>query len=354
MKTTEYITMVVAMMTKATEYITMVVTMMMKTAKCMTMVVAMMMVGILFLTGCSGEYITREYTVRNELELREAFANAKNNEVVLIILDSDIQLQGDELQPPAGSTVIIDSPRGTSRSITRVYGNSRHFHIPPNSTLSIRGFITIQSQRSISDIATPTVNRGGISVNGGTLNISGDTNIRNNNWDNGGAISMAYNGTLNMSGNSKITENTSYANGGGIHVQGNSAFNMTGNSIINGNTTYGNGGGIFVAGNSSINISGTSRITENIASADGGGIFANGQGQGVRIVMSGNVRISENTAQRGGGIALLNGVQLTRTGNVSISNNAGDNEFIGNSDSKTPSDVPQTPQTQPSVPNQRQ
>ena len=360
------------------------------------MIVTVMMIGGLFLTGCGG-YITGDYIVRNEAQLREAFAIAENNETVHITLDADIQLQGGELRVPTGATIIIDTPRrrppmignsSTPRSITKIAGEERHFYVPHQSTLNLAGPITIQSQQSALNTAPPTVDRGGITVNGGTLNINGIINLRNNRWSDGGGVSVENGGTFNKNGSGNINGNVASGNGGGIFVQTNSRFNRTGSGDINGNRAGGNGGGVFVQGNSSfirsgsgdinentaggsgggifihgnssfnrtgsgninrntaggsgggifvqanstVSRSGSGNINENIAQIDGGGIFANG----IRITRSGSGNISGNTAQRGGGIALLNGAQFNSTGSGSVSNNTGGNIDEIDDDSNLP------------------
>ena len=372
------------------------------------MIVTVMMISGLFLAGCGG-YTTREYTVRNEAELGEAFANAGNGEVIHITLATDIQLQGGRLQVPTGATIIIDTPRriinNTVRSITRVAGEERHFYVPHQATLRIRGAINIQSQQSASNASAPTVNRGGITVDGGRLDISGAGFIRNNHWVDGGAISVDNGGTFNMSGAGSIHRNTASGNGGAVFVQGNSSFNRSGAGGINENTAGGNGGAVFVHGNSSFSMSGAGSISRNVASGsgggvfvqansrvnisgavsmnenraggsgggifvqanssfnrsgagsinrnvaqiDGGGIFANGQD--VRITSSGAGSINGNTAQRGGGVALLNGAQFRRSGAGSVSNNTGGNVVEIDDDSNelvnNESSIIETPKAEP-------
>jgi len=353
------------------------------------MIATVMMVGGLFLTGCGvSEYITREYNVRNEAQLREAFANVGNNEVVKIILGIDIELQGGDLRVPVGSTIIIDTPQGTfsnpPRSIIRVAGEERHFHVPYQATLNIRGNVTIQSQQNATNASAPTVNRGGITVNGGTLNTSGSITIRNNRWSEGGGVSVENGGTFNWNATGNISENVTSGNGGGVFVQGNSRFAHTGTGNISNNIAGGNGGGVFIQGNSSFSRNGTGSINENIANGNGGGIFIQGNssfnrtgtgninnntahidgggifanGSDVRITISATGSISGNTAQRGGGVALLNGAHFTRTGTGSVSNNTGGNIDEIDDDSNLPinnePNIIETPQPQPGGGNQRQ
>ena len=328
------------------------------------MIATVMMVGGLFLTGCGG-YVTREYTVRNEAQLREAFANVKANEVINITLESDIQLHGGGLQVPVGSTIRLDTPSnfwGTSREhlITKVYGEERHFYVQYQATLSIIGNVTIQSQQSASDASEPAVNRGGITVNGGTFNISGIVNIRNNRWSEGGGVSVENGGRFGVSGNANIGGNIASGNGGGVFVQANSNFSISGRSAISNNMAGNNGGGVFVQINSNFSISGSCTVSDNVASNIGGGIFANGQEVSISVV--GSSSITRNTANNGGGVALLNGAQFRRIGSASVSNNTGGDVVEIDDDSNLPInnepniiETPQTePQPQPSGGNQRQ
>ena len=327
--------------------------------------ITIMLIGGLFLAGCSGEYITREYTVSNESELRAAFASATNNEVVHITLATDIQLQGYPLQVPTGATIIISTPRNVfARPITRIAGEERHFYVPYQATLRLERGVIIQSQQSASNTAAPTVNRGGIAVNGGTLDIRGVVSIRNNRWSDGGGVLVEGGGTFNLSGsgvvsdniadngggvfvqgnNSKfnmsgsgsVSENTARANGGGVVVDGNASFSLSGNGIVSENAAHMSGGGIFAQAGGDVTISGSGRISDNSASNDGGGILA--IGQDVYIAISGNGNISRNIARRGGGVALLNDVNFTRTGSSSISNNTGGNIYTGADGSVEPVD----------------
>jgi len=332
-----------------------------------TAMLAIIVICTLFLTGCS-EYRTREYVVRSETELRGAFAGVGNNEVIRIILDTDIQLQGGTLKIPTGvtgSTVIITTrasvPNNRPRLITRTYGEARHFYVPPKSTLTIRGAVAIQSHVS-------TENRGGISVNGGTLNVGGHSVIRNNRWLDGGGVSVENGGTFNITNTGSIIGNIAYRNGGGVFVHGNSNFRVSGSetSNINDNSAGSNGGGVFICGNSNFNMSGVGTINDNMAGGSGGGVFvASGSsfnrsglgnisrnialidgggilatGQGTRISLSGLNEVSRNTAQRGGGVAILNDAHLSVGGTVSISNNTGGNRYVENNDNDSGSNTP--------------
>ena len=349
------------------------------------MIITVIMIGGLFLTGCGSEYITREYTVRNESELREAFANAENGEVIHITIETDIQLQGSELQVPTGATIILETPRvswinvggSNPRSITRVAGEARHFYVPHQSMLRIQGALSIQSQQSASNTSAPRTNRGGITVNGGTFNIHGGGHIRNNRWTEGGAISIKNDGLVNMSGRGHIASNTASSHGGGVSVASGGVLSISGSGNIVDNTTsshgggvsvtsggilrmsgsgnitrnkaYGHGGGVFVNENGHVVIAGSGGIANNTANVNGGGIFANGSEVLIRLL--GNGRISGNTAQRGGGVALLNDAQLSRSGAGSVSNNTGGNIEEINDDSNEPvNDEPniiETPEAEP-------
>ena len=71
----------------------------------------------------------------------------------------------------------------------------------------------------------------------------------------------------------------------------------------------------------------------------------------MRITILGSGSISRNTAQRGGGVALLNGAQFNSTGSGSVSNNTGGNIDEIDDDSNLPinnePNIIETPKAEP-------
>ena len=151
--------------------------------------------------------------------------------------------------------------------------------------------------------ANQAQNGGGVYVSGGTFTMSGGTITGNKvsySYGDGGGVFVNYNGTFNMSDDSRITGNTAFRGGGvcvernsvgsnnykpgnfamssgtiggkatndanqaeyggGVYVAG--AFTLTGGSIT-GNKTNGNGGGVYVNADSTFTVSGAPKITNN-------------------------------------------------------------------------------------------
>ncbi|REE24355.1 putative secreted protein (Por secretion system target) [Winogradskyella pacifica] len=170
---------------------------------------------------------------------------------------------------------------------------------------------------------------GGVYNEGGTLDLSGTTEITNNIADGaqstGGGILNAA-GTL-MANGITIAFNESNRAGGGIEINGSGPVlltdvslnnNITG--VVTGTGAPGNGGGLHVSGDSTVDIVGGT-VNGNNAAREGGGLW-NGSG----IMTTDNVLVDSNmalgaAADDGGAGIFNNGGTLNITNGSIISNN---------------------------------
>lgn len=208
----------------------------------------------------------------------------------------------------------------------------------------------ITGNEANGDGADSTANRysgGGIYMQSGTLNISGDAYITNNKKSEGsssgthfsvhggGGIAADNNTQVNMSGG-YVTGNYSHEAGGGLYIgyftqSGNTKFTLSGGTIASNVAQTGEGGGIRIggAGRGSIRAISTKHpiyITNNTTNTGldegdnqtgdwgGGGIFVQQNGQ-LSIM---NVIITANTADGFGA-----GVSACPTGNTQIATDQG-------------------------------
>lgn len=180
---------------------------------------------------------------------------------------------------------------------------------------------------------------GGIYVDNGTVNIRGGV-IAANRGNSGGGIFVSSGGALNISGgavtgNEVINGNAD--NGGGIFVKSGGTLNLSGGYVTNNckycecsgcqsdkNNEHG-GGGIALANGSTMDMSG-GYVTGNYSSLAGGGIYAGfyaGDG-GVKFTMTGGT-IASNCAKygEGGGLRIAGGTNgvIRADGKVYITNN---------------------------------
>ena len=171
---------------------------------------------------------------------------------------------------------------------------------------------------SISGNTAESGNGGGVYMAGGEFTMSGGTITGNNAAKNGGGV--AVNGTFTMSGGA-ITGNNAAKNGGGVAVNG--TFTMSGGEIT-GNTAsgYGDGGGVYVNYDGTFQMSDDSRITGNTGYR-GGGVsversYSTTNNPGAFTMSSG--RITDNNAQYGGGVYISG--NFTMSGGEISSNKA--------------------------------
>jgi hypothetical protein len=171
------------------------------------------------------------------------------------------------------------------------------------------GLLTI-SGGTISN-NTATGNGGGVYFHDPhhSLTISGGTISNNTATGNGGGVFFSIGsggGTLTIS-DGTISNNTTTGNGGGVFLTGNTSpgpLTMSGGTISGNHAA--NGGGVD---GGSVTISGNAKIENNTATGNGGGV------NGTTITMSGGT-ISGNRAVSGGG-AYVTGASTMSGGTVS-------------------------------------
>ena len=246
-----------------------------------------------------------------------------------------------------------DSLPGTAGSYYLTQSVSSDWTVPTGEVnlclngQTINGKITIGSgaKLTLTDCSSDNSGKiqGGVTVNGGTLELYGGTIIggvevgRHSNPATGSAFTM-YGGTI--SGNTDtggvflvgttndtdpprftmhggtISGNTAAApdgGGGGVYVGEKCSFTMDGGTITGNTATNGNGGGIYIhfnAGNVSIS---NATITDNKASATGNTSYGHGGGiyseRGVTV--KGVTITGNNSTFEGGGIYGKGAITLT-------------------------------------------
>lgn len=138
---------------------------------------------------------------------------------------------------------------------------------------------------------------GGIANIGGTLNLNGNSVISNNIASRGGGIYSSINSTVNLNDNSRISNNIAY-DGGGISSEWNSTVNLNDNSHISNNAAK-MGGGVHSVWYSTVNLNDKSYISKNNAELLGGGIYSSYYSS---VNANNNSYISSNIAESSGGI----------------------------------------------------
>ena len=160
---------------------------------------------------------------------------------------------------------------------------------------------------SIGGTATNDANQakygGGVYVSSGTFTMSGGTitgNKVSHSYGDGGGVFVNYNGTFNMSDDSRITGNTAY-HGGGVCVERNLVGNNAkpGNFAMSGGTIGGMtdadansaeyGGGVYVMGTFTLT---GGEISGNNAKGVSGGVYVNADST---FTVSGAPKITNNT-----------------------------------------------------------
>ena len=146
--------------------------------------------------------------------------------------------------------------------------------------------------------------RCGVTLAGGTFEMSGDAVISNCGGNNSGGGIWIGGGTFTMSGGT--IKNCNATQGGGVYV-GAGTFIMSGGSIENceaktTDSNYAMGGGVYVANKGTFNMSGGS-IENCKASAEDGSAFGGGIYNEGRTTLSGESKILNcQAANAGGGI----------------------------------------------------
>jgi CSLREA domain-containing protein len=260
-----------------------------------------------------------------DCSLREAIAAANatadndtvNFSATVFNVERTIALSGTDLIINSNGTLTIN---GTGINLLNVSGNNTS-RVFTNNT----GAVTeIKNLRVTGGNAVSTINTGvggGIRNSGGTLTLT-NVVVTENTATNGGGLSNAGGGILNLNG-CTVSGNTASASGGGMqNFSGTDNVMNIWNSTISGNTssstTVGGGG---IQGNGVLFISNTT-ISGNAATNDGGGIYYNGQ----NLTMN-NATVANNTANDQTG-----GFYKNTTNNANFRNNL----FAGNTGGASP------------------
>ncbi|MBY5957961.1 right-handed parallel beta-helix repeat-containing protein [Membranicola marinus] len=168
------------------------------------------------------------------------------------------------------------------------------------------GTLSISDQSSISNNESINTSGGGIYVDNGKLTLN-DSEVKNNKVKNGGGgIYLNSNPNVQFSAeNSSISGNTTQVyGGGGLLIKANNHKKIIRNCIIQENTAKGEGGGLV--NNGELEILDNSIIKNNESqTGNGGGLYNTG------ALMFNHTKVLENHARRGGGL-------FTKTGNATI------------------------------------
>lgn len=165
-------------------------------------------------------------------------------------------------------------------------------------------------------------NGGGVSISLSSqddiVSISDKAMIDHNSANHGGGVYfypaiVGLGGTLSVSGNVQVTDNTASSTGGGIYFSGYqdgssapSLLSLDGTLIISGNTAV-HGAAVYFYGvndGDRMSVKGGVSITENTAVNNGGGICYRAPSGSADLVID-NSSITHNTGGTGGGIYLL-------------------------------------------------
>lgn len=220
------------------------------------------------------------YVLQKDITLSVGIGIAAGSEVT-IDLNGYVLNMGSAAISCAGTFTLKDSS-GTNRG-----------SVMGSMTVWLNAIVNMEG----GTIQSATGNGTGVSVAGGTFNMTGGSITKNGRGVYVTGYKYGWNsvisGTFNMSGGS-ITQNTNTdENGGGVYINS-GTFNMTGGSIAQ--NTGENGGGVYSNSGTIINITG-GIISQN-AGTNGGGIYNSAN----KAVIGGNAVIAENTADVGGGI----------------------------------------------------
>ncbi|MDL2226006.1 InlB B-repeat-containing protein [Eubacteriales bacterium OttesenSCG-928-M02] len=220
---------------------------------------------------------------------------------------SDITLDGNmknriKLVDVTGGTLVMNE--GTTIRNSLEYG----VNVENNGRFLMNGGL-------VTDIA---MGDAAVNITESTVTMAGDAEISGNPC----AGMNLYLATLNMTENARIVDNTGTQSGGGI-LSISSVINMgtaAGDAPqISRNTTPNNGGAIFLTSQSTLDMGYDAVIADNEAAAIAGGVVARGS----TILLRGNASIADNVGKDfGGGVTLVEESALTLMDNASITGNS--------------------------------
>ncbi|MDR0568716.1 MAG: hypothetical protein LBG87_05880 [Spirochaetaceae bacterium] len=238
----------------------------------------------------------------------------------VFVLQSVCTLSGGEIAHNAadyGGGVCINATDGNNTVDFAMTGGSIHHNQAKESgggVFIINGTVELSGQAELNN--NTALSGGGLGVENSVLQVKGDARIRDNRLSGNGYGGGIYvtTGTLNLSGG-RISGNSGLY-GGGVSVM-DCAFTMSGAAAITGNTADNSGGGIFF-GNSTFEMT-SGEIAQNVARNSGGGIYAGGY---CTILLAGGTITGNQSAKEGGGIDVRAYNIVTLTGGTLKGNRA--------------------------------
>lgn len=246
--------------------------------------------------------------------------------------DGTVTIDGGEISAPNGSSSLITVGTGGTLNITEgaTIQNNR-LSAGNGGGITVKGGTVEMTGGTITNCQGENFG-GGVYITSGTFTMSGGsidncfaTYQTDGTWG-GGGVTVSGAGTFNMSGDATI-QNCQARMGGGVYVDG-GTFNMSGGKILENeaqgtqiNGRWG-GGGVFVTGAGSFTLTGGTISNNNVSgtSATGGAISLNGTptfecevGEiGTGIIIENNKHISAQDQ-----INMIAGVKLAITENGS-------------------------------------
>ncbi len=171
---------------------------------------------------------------------------------------------------------------------------------------------------------------GGVYLENSELHMGFDASISDNNADTQAAGVGMNTSALTMSGNARISGNTTRLGSGGGVFASNSTVHLSENASVFGNSVTedddGRGGGIYLQNDLSVlTMEGSSSVNGN-SSANGAGIYLN---TGTELDMRGGSVNANAAGKDGGGIYLTSGGNAAISGASSIINNTALNGYGG-------------------------
>ncbi|GAB6391713.1 MAG: InlB B-repeat-containing protein [Treponematales bacterium] len=243
-----------------------------------------------------------------------ASADAKASTLYTLILDSGFSQTPVALYGLAASgiTLVVTTRDDTAERVVELSGSGSLFAVGAGNgsavTLRLARRVTLKGSDS---------NNAPLMVVNGTLEATGNAKItgNTNSSGSGGGVTVNTSGTFTLSGSASVSGNTAYR-GGGVFVGGFGTFTMSGGSVSGNSASY-YGGGVYVNTLGTFIMNGGS-VSTNTASSDGGGVYVASSGT---FTMDGG-SVSNNTASgSGGGVyAVYSGGTFTMSGG-SVSNN---------------------------------
>lgn len=289
--------------------------------------------------GAEAELRADAIPVTNETELQQAMWDIPIRSAGTIELQNDFTVSS-AIDAPFNRVITLTSKEGSTFTITQTAANERHFDVDGGSssydmslilenvtldgdnvgggvlidgkrgTLTLKAGATIQNCTSSAFGGGVHVNRGALSIEGGT--IKANTTTKSDTTRGGGGV-YATGGTVTLSSGS--VENNNARNGGGLNLDGSSTFTMTGGVITGNSNTSNYGAGVTVGGGSSFTMSGSALIEKNTDTGAGGGGVMVYKGDSVFTMESGTIRA--NTAvTRGGGVCVYGNASFVMNGGV--------------------------------------